>query len=98
MDVIKTYLPIGMTFVGKYAFANTAVECVIISENCKRVEAYAFAGNEALKFVEIPALVEYIDSTAFADCAVDLIIVTASESHAHMFALEKGIAFVLIGE
>ncbi len=98
VDVIKTYLPIGMTFVGKYAFANTAVECVIISENCKRVEAYAFAGNEALKFVEIPASVEYIDSTAFADCAVDLIIVTASESHAHMFALEKGIAFVLIGE
>jgi len=96
VDVVKTYLPVGLETVRKYAFASTAVECVILSENCKRVEALAFAGCAELRFVEIPLSVEFIDDTAFEGCPADLVIVTTEGSFAHAFAQEKGIAFVLI--
>lgn len=96
VDVVKTYLPVGLEAVRKYAFASTAVECVILSDNCKRVEALAFAGCAELRFVEIPASVEFIDDTAFEGCPADLVIVTTEGSFAHAFAQEKGIAVVLI--
>ncbi len=96
VDVVTTYLPVGLEAVRKYAFASTAVECVILSENCKRVEALAFAGCAELRFIEIPLSVEFIDETAFDGCPADLVIVTTEGSFAHAFAQEKGIAFVLI--
>lgn len=95
-EVTIAYLPADIESVNRQTFSNTAVECVVIPEGCKRVEAYAFAGNEALKFVEIAASVEYIDGAAFANCSADLIIVAVADSPAHRFAIEKGIVFVLI--
>lgn len=95
VDVAKAYIPENLTVINAYSFAGMDVECVILSEKCERIEAYGFANNASLRFIEIPASVEFIDNTAFEDCASELIIVTSSKSCAHEYAKNKGIQFVL---
>lgn len=98
VDVVKMHLPANLKAVKKYSFVNTAAECVIIPDGCERIEANAFSDNTFIRFVEIPASVEFIDDAAFAGCPEDLIIVTTKDSFAHRYAQEKGILFVLVGE
>lgn len=97
-DVIKTYIPENTTVVRQYSFSGIDAECVILPEKCKRVEAYAFANNTSLRFVEIPASVEYVDVTAFEKCSSELVIVTVTGSFAHEYAQENGIMYVLADE
>lgn len=95
-DAIKAYIPAGTKTVKKHSFANTGMECVIIPTGCISIEQNAFAGNAKIRFVEIPASVEFIDDMAFAGCREGLVIVTTEGSFAHSYAQENGILFVLV--
>ena len=55
---------------------------------------FAFAGNAALRLVEIPASVTAIDATAFAGCSEALVIVTEAGSAADAFARMNGLPLV----
>jgi len=95
-DVVKMHLPASLKAVKKYSFVNIAAECVIVPYGCERIEANAFSNNAFIRFVEIPASVEFIDDAAFAGCPEDMVIVTTEDSFAHGYAQENGILFVLV--
>jgi len=76
------------------AFMGCRFEAAVIGEGCQRIGAFAFAGNAALRLVEIPASVTAIDATAFAGCSEALVIVTEAGSAADAFARMNGLPLV----
>ena len=86
--------PSSVKVIQEQAFQNCSFECVILSEGCQSIEAYAFAGNTQLKIVEFPASIEQIDSTAFANCRKDLTFVVFPGSIAETHAAEHSFSCV----
>ena len=72
-----------------------ALTSVDLGNNITSIGAYAFAGCTSLKELYIPNSVTEIDPTAF-NKDTELTIACYSDSYAHTFAREKGIAFRLI--
>lgn len=61
-------LPANLKIIGKSAFANSAIETVVINGECNEIEDYAFYGCENLKSVSLPSTVKKIGEMAFAGC------------------------------
>ncbi|MBP3429003.1 MAG: Ig-like domain-containing protein [Clostridia bacterium] len=78
-------LPALLKSVEEEAFLHGMFECVIIPEGCESIGARAFAANEMLRFVEIPASVTQIDATAFEGSAAAILVAPAG-SYAAVFA------------
>ena len=78
-------LPVLLKSVEEEAFLHGMFECVIIPEGCESIGARAFAANEMLRFVEIPASVTQIDATAFEGSAAAILVAPAG-SYAAVFA------------
>ncbi|MBQ4049457.1 MAG: leucine-rich repeat protein, partial [Clostridia bacterium] len=72
---IVSTLPATITSVGQYAFANTAIEEIILSSSMNSVAAYTFNGCANLVRIELSAKVNTIAEYAFQNC-VNLSIVT----------------------
>lgn len=94
-EVPMMTLPAGLETIEAEAFAGDTFVCAVLSEGCEAIGAGAFRNCTQLRFVEIPASVTSIDSTAFEGCGDDLIIVTVSGSEAERFADAQGITCVL---
>ena len=96
VEVEKLVLPAGLRAIEAEAFAGDSMVCVVLPQGCAKIGGSAFRDCRQLRFVEIPASVTSIDSTAFDGCG-DLIIVTVSGSEAERFARENGVTCVLRG-
>ena len=62
-----TVLPSETEIIEAESFENTAFEGLIIPKGCLRIEERAFADNDKLKYIKIPANT-IIDNTAFDGC------------------------------
>ena len=91
----KLVLPVELEAIEAEAFAGDACVCVVLPESCREIGVAAFANCAQLRFVEVPASVTAIDSTAFSGCSDQLVIVTVSGSEAERFAGENGVTCVL---
>jgi len=85
---VKITLPAALIEIKEQAFANGTFEYVEIPNGCTAICAGAFEGNASLKFVEIPASVKKIDTTAFIGCSENLIFITTPGSTAEAYAAE----------
>jgi hypothetical protein len=54
--------------IGNYAFANTALEAVVIPKGITEIGEYVFSYCGSLASVTIPDSVKYIGQEAFNDC------------------------------
>jgi len=95
VDVPVITLPNNLKEIRDQAFANNAFVCVAIPDGCKQIGSGAFESSMALRFVEIPASVEHIASSAFIGCSEKLIIVATAGSKAQEYAEQNGICCVI---
>ncbi len=61
-------LPDGTTEIPNYAFQNSGIEVVKLSETIRSIGTYAFYGAESLHTVELPDSLEIIGNGAFERC------------------------------
>lgn len=94
VELAKLVLPADLLIIEEEAFAGDGIACAVLPDGCTEIGAAAFKDCAQLRFVEIPASVSTIDSSAFDGCD-DLIIVTVSGSEAERFAKEMEITCVL---
>ena len=95
IDVPVITLPDHLKEIRDQAFADNVFVCVVIPDGCRQIGSGAFANGTALRFVEIPASVEYIAGDAFGGCSEELIIVTTTGSKAQEHAEQNGIRCVI---
>lgn len=95
VDVPIISLPESLSVIRNQAFANSAIQCIVIPQGCQSIEALAFENSSQLLFVEIPSSVTKIDKTAFENCSSEMIIVTSASSFAEAFARQHSIRCVI---
>ncbi len=76
----------------KEAFANTAVEFLVIEEGCTAIGEGAFAFVTELKGVSIPASVQSIDEHAFER---HVVLIVEEGSYAHSWGVANGYVMVV---
>ncbi len=62
------YLPKGTDEIPNYAFQNSGIEEIELTEGIKRLGNYSFYGDECLESVTLPASLEEMDDGAFERC------------------------------
>ena len=65
---ISAHLPDGLRTVGEKAFANTALEAIVFSDNCEMIGSCAFAGCSMLTRVIVSSATTQIAEDAFSGC------------------------------
>ena len=79
--------------IGPYSFFRTAFTSLTFSENLRLIDSYAFTECHSLKYVELPAALEYIGDCAFLGCdALDTVKVhfsTPIEIDSNVFWLNR---------
>lgn len=84
----------GAKRIAASAFADcTGITSVTMPGSVTVISENAFAGCTGLTTVEIPASVTYIGYAAFENCNPDLVIIGATYSEAHDFAIMKSFKF-----
>lgn len=68
-NIKKVIIEDGVTSIGKYAFAGSSVENIVMPASLKIIEYYAFGRCTNLKNIIIPNSVETIDICAFQMCS-----------------------------
>ncbi|KAK8865394.1 hypothetical protein M9Y10_010939 [Tritrichomonas musculus] len=68
--------------IGKYAFADSSIECITIPENCKRIGVFCFNNTSKLMKVEFPmnSKLEIIPKKAFCSSSIKDVIFPPSVS------------------
>ena len=82
---------------GEYAFYNTRISEVEIPAGVSTINGYTFAKCSDLKKITMRRTVTSIAGTAFKDSS-NVVIYCYNSSAAHVFAVEHGIAYVLMAE
>lgn len=72
-----------------------SLKSITLPATVKSIDAYAFAACDSLSKITIPASVTAIDDNAFTD-SDKVVIYCYTNSKAHIYALNKGIDFVLL--
>ena len=84
--------------VEKYSFNRcSSVKEIVLPETVKSIGDYAFYGCSSLEYIYIPPSTTYIEKHAFDECG-KLVIYGYSGSYAEVYAGEKNIDFVSVGE
>lgn len=96
-DYASSVLPGQLNTLEDAALEGTAFTHIYLGESVSSVGARAFADCGQLMYVYIPASVRSIASDAFDGCE-GVTIGCKAGSAAHDFALETGIAFVLLND
>ncbi len=87
-------LPANLTEIEQEAFADCAVQTVIIPQSCTKINALAFANCSSLYAVVIPGRTTQIASNAFQNCPSSMMIFGTENSYAKTFADQHNIPFV----
>lgn len=61
-------LPNTVKWVGSYAFANSSLTTIVLSDSIKRINEGAFYGCEFLREIELPKSLKYIGDYFFGNC------------------------------
>ena len=87
------FLPEELTTIEEEAFAGGAFICVVLPDSCEKIEPYAFADCQKLKYIIIPNDRAEIDQNAFGD-KTGLTIYGYRGSTAEAYAVVHGFDFV----
>jgi len=85
-------LPLALSQIEAEAFANSAVESVIIPSGCVSIDAYAFANCSNLVSIYMPDSVISISEDAFEGCD-NVLFICESENTAASYATEHNIPY-----
>lgn len=89
-NIKHVFIPYTVEEIRSYAFSNSAVESVWLSEGLRRIGEYAFAGCKNLKSIIIPGSVESIARYAFYRCdGLEELIITDGVKYIGENAFEK---------
>lgn len=88
----------GLTRIGAYMFAYTAIESIDIPNNVTSIGGRAFIGCNALENITIPESVTQFGNEIFEACPDTLVIHGYAGSAAETYATEYGITFEAITE
>ena len=89
-------LPAGLNVLGAHAFEGCALTEIHIPSGMKEIPDGAFANNPYLAYVYIPNTVDHIADNAFSGCSGSITIVAPKDSKAHLFAVSRGLRFMLL--